>query len=387
VLKALGRVYVSLACGLLAVAVALSIVDALTGSPPVASPSAGLAGIPYYERQSWTARFIADQEGVGTGKVHYEPFTVWRRPPYASETVNVGPDRLRVVPGSDCSPGAKKVWFFGGSTMWGTSSPDGGTIPALFLSGMRERSTTATCVRNFGEGAWGSTQEVIELVRALQRGEVPDVAVFYDGANDLDLAFDNGDPYGHAELPRITALFEREGRGRGARRAPERSLRELLRWFAPGLAGRLDAARPLRARNGRRRQGDPELVLEAIRVLRVNREIVRGIATRFGFAAHFFWQPCLLAGRKPLAPGEQAILAREKRRVPAFLEMVEQANVLVADGGKPDETDLSRVFEGTTEQVYTDPVHVTPQGNEIVARAILAVLGDRVAGGPRAGGR
>lgn len=80
-LKALGRVYVSLACGLLAVAAALSIVDALTGSPPVASPSASLAGIPYYERQSWTARFIADQEGVGTGKVHYEPFTVWRRPP------------------------------------------------------------------------------------------------------------------------------------------------------------------------------------------------------------------------------------------------------------------------------------------------------------------
>ncbi|MFM7735965.1 MAG: SGNH/GDSL hydrolase family protein [Alphaproteobacteria bacterium] len=382
-LRVLGRVLVGSACGLLAAAILLVAVDAVVGRALTDSFSGNLAAIPYYARQPWTARFVADQDEIGSAKARYHPFIVWRRPPYASETVNVGPDGRRVVPGADCSSGTKKVWFFGGSTMWGTSSPDWGTIPAAFLAEMRKRTTMPLCVRNFGESAWSSTQEVIALVQALQAGEIPDLAVFYDGANDLNFAFENGHPYGHAELPKITAIFDREGRGRGARSVPERRPRDLLRWFAPNLAGRLDKAwPPWPAGGGGRRPAPDALARDTVRVLGVNREIVRALSQRFGFDVHFFWQPYLVAGLKPLAPGERKLMSPSNPRRRELGDMVARANAIVAAGLQPDETDLSRVFEATTEQVFTDPVHVTPEGNEIVARAMVGVLGDRVAAGP-----
>jgi len=364
---------------LLAVAVLLPIVDALVGPPPGASYSGALASIPYYVRQPWTARFVADQDEIGKSKVRYEPFVVWRRPSFSSTTVNVGPDRQRVVPGSDCATGAKKVWFFGGSTMWGTSSPDVATIPALFVAEMRARTGMPLCVRNFGESAWVSTQEVIALVRALERGEVPDLAVFYDGANDLHLTFLEGEPYGHFQLEAVRERFDRAERERAAEPKNRRSARELLRWFAPSLAAQLDLAWPVASPpSGQVARTPAELAAEAVRVLQVKREVVRAIASRFGFEAHFFWQPYLLAGRKPLAPGEERIMTIEGRDRPAFLSTVEHANALVENGSRPDETNLSRVFEGTSEQVYTDAVHVTPQGNEMVVRAMVEVLDGRL---------
>ena len=139
-LSSLGRILVGLACAFAIAIAALVGVDALIGPMPTASYSGDLARIPYYAGQPWTGRFVADQDRIGSARVRYHPFTVWRRPPYASETVNVGEDGHRAVPGADCSPGAKKVWFFGGSTMWGTSSPDWGTIPAAFVTEMRNRS-------------------------------------------------------------------------------------------------------------------------------------------------------------------------------------------------------------------------------------------------------
>ncbi len=373
---------IALACGLLAAALLLPIADVIVGYVPGTSYSGRLASIPYYARQAWTGRFVADQDAIGSARVRYEPFTVWRRPPYASETVNVGPDRQRVVPGSDCTPGARKIWFFGGSSMWGTSSPDWATIPALFRAEMHERTTAPLCVRNFGESAWSSTQEVIALVKALQRGELPDVAVFYDGANDLNFAFENGDPYGHAQFAIVRRQFDRSRRSRGGGRGVERSPSELLRWFAPNLAARVDQAWPVAPEQAAGHRLDPgELAAEAVRVLRLNREVVRALASRFGFEVHFFWQPYLVAGRKPLAPGEEQMMASARRYRPGFLSMVEFANALVASGQAPDETDLSRVFEGTTEQVYTDPVHVTPRGNELVVRAMVRAIGEKIASG------
>lgn len=382
--SSLGRVFVGLACAFAIAIAALVAVDALVGPMPTASYSGDLARIPYHAGQSWTGRFVADQDQVGSARVRYHPFTVWRRPPHASETVNVGEDGHRVVPGADCSPDAKKVWFFGGSTMWGTSSPDWGTIPAIFVAEMRNRSPVPICARNFGESAWTSTQELIALVEALQGGETPDLAVFYDGANDLYFTFENGDPYGHADLARVAGNFDREERGRGARRPRERRARDLLRAVAPNVADRLDQVWPQFAEGVARRESRPaKLASEAVRVLRVNREVVRALARRFGFEAAFFWQPYLLAGRKPLAPGEAAMLANPHPRRRAFIETVERANRLVEEGLQPDETDLSRVFGKVPEQLFTDPVHVTPRGNEIVAQAMAAVIGDRVLAAPR----
>ena len=70
--------------------------------------------------------------------------------------------------------------------MWGTSQRDDKTIPAeasrrlQALAGPSRRIE----VTNFGENGYVLTQEVIELMLQLRKGNVPDIVVFFDGIND-----------------------------------------------------------------------------------------------------------------------------------------------------------------------------------------------------------
>ena len=131
ILLAFSRLYAYVACVGLSTAFLLVMLDALVGRR-TESFSGELRSVPYYADKHWTDQFIRDQDQIGSSRARYAPFTVWSRPPYQSETVNVNFEGLRVVPNTDCGEASLKVWFFGGSTMWGTSSPDWGTIPAQF---------------------------------------------------------------------------------------------------------------------------------------------------------------------------------------------------------------------------------------------------------------
>jgi hypothetical protein len=67
-------------------------------------------------------------------------------------------------------------------------APDWGTIPAYLQEELEERFNGAVCVVNYGEDGFASTQEVILLLIELQRGNVPDAVIFYDGVNDVTAA-------------------------------------------------------------------------------------------------------------------------------------------------------------------------------------------------------
>ena len=208
------RWYLFVASAVLGTGLLLALLDPLVGA--FTEPfSQDLKAIPYYADKEWTDQFILDQNQIGSARTRYAPFTVWRRPPYQSQTVNVNASSERVVPGTSESVNAMQIWFFGGSTMWGTSSPDWGTIPAQFQRLASEDLERPLAVRNLGESAWVSTQGVIALIQELQHGRVPDCVVFYEGANDLTWAFGNSQPYRHAEFQRVASKFNRSGRGRG----------------------------------------------------------------------------------------------------------------------------------------------------------------------------
>jgi lysophospholipase L1-like esterase len=83
---------------------------------------------------------------------------------------------------------ATKLFFFGGSTMWGTGARDDFTIPSL-ISKSLYGSKVNTKIVNYGESSYVSTQEMIFLINQLQQGNIPDVVVFYDGYNDTRLTY------------------------------------------------------------------------------------------------------------------------------------------------------------------------------------------------------
>lgn len=117
----------------------------------------------------------------GQLQTRFAPFVHFTLAPHDGPLIEIDAEGRRRVPGTATSTRAPTVWMFGGSTMWGMGARDEGTIPAHLtrLLGHEVR------VVNFGQVGYLSTQEVLTLLLELQAGRRPDVAVFYDGVNEV----------------------------------------------------------------------------------------------------------------------------------------------------------------------------------------------------------
>ncbi len=114
--------------------------------------------------------------GLAESRGSYVPFTGWRREPYENRAVIVEPRwRTRLSLGH---AEQRSVWFLGGSTMWGIGATNETTIPSFFSTMTGER------VWNFGEIAYTSFQELIQLQMMLANGYTPKAVIFYDGVNE-----------------------------------------------------------------------------------------------------------------------------------------------------------------------------------------------------------
>ena len=75
--------------------------------------------------------------------------------------------------------------------MWGEGARDGYTI-ASWLQRFLDQTPYHTQITNFGQEGYVSTQEMIVLFEQLQKGNIPDIVIFYDGFNDAGSAMCNG---------------------------------------------------------------------------------------------------------------------------------------------------------------------------------------------------
>jgi hypothetical protein len=114
-----------------------------------------------------------------SARTDFKSFIGWRRKPFHGETINVDGayEQRRTV--NNGAPDAKKAYFFGGSTMWGTGANDEGTIPSQFAA------ITGMWAENFGEAGYTAHQSLMLLIQLLQNGRRPDLVVFYDGVNEV----------------------------------------------------------------------------------------------------------------------------------------------------------------------------------------------------------
>ena len=328
--------------------------------------------IPYYRDAAWGDTYWRELNRAL--RKTYHPYVVWRSPPFSGETLNVSQAGQRVTPGTECEEGAVEVYVFGGSAIWGWGAPDWGTIPAYLQRELASESQAAICVTNFGENAFVSTQNLIQLILELEAGHVPDLVVFYDGVNEVFAAHQNGTPILHQNLAEISDLFSPRRyildavKGLGTVQFLERS----LAWISPPGGGDAGPA------------ADPGALAEGVTAAYMEvYGIVEGLAARHGFDFAFFWQPHILVGGKPLTPEEEAMVTG----LDWVLNLDEGLRALFTEtyrsvGERAEEElgliDLSGVFDGTDSTLWIDTWgHVTPEGNEIVARAIFRQLTDR----------
>jgi len=142
----------------------------------------------------WMFEYYAEFRIVEKSSV-WTPYAYARSIPFEGKYINVNKDGLRVtwnesvVDHADDQPPVR-VFIFGGSTMWGWGARDDYTI-ASYLSKILHGQGYQVEVTNYGQMGYVNTQEIITLLRYLQRGEVPDIVLFYDGLNDVASANHN----------------------------------------------------------------------------------------------------------------------------------------------------------------------------------------------------
>ncbi len=97
-----------------------------------------------------------------------------------TKSVNINSDRNRIHKILERNTINKQsVYFFGGSTTWGMGAWDNETIPALFGSIANLPSY------NMGQSGWVSRQNLARFINVLSQGTKIDIAIFYDGHNDV----------------------------------------------------------------------------------------------------------------------------------------------------------------------------------------------------------
>jgi lysophospholipase L1-like esterase len=136
------------------------------------------------------------------GRAVYDPYTLFLQEggirPTANNSHSQDKEKNRVL------------WLFGGSTMRGATSSDNKTIPS-FLAGLLNsgQQNLHYTVVNLGVDSFNSLLETKYLQKMLiESSELPDVIIFYDGANDSSYFCQHRNPYAHHGYRRARSLFE-----------------------------------------------------------------------------------------------------------------------------------------------------------------------------------
>ncbi len=139
---------------------------------------ANLYVLPNYDNNREFMKVYFKEDGQFNSS--YEPYIAWTSQPFQGKTITIDNNGDRLHENVLVDKSNKSVYFFGGSTMWGLGASDNSTIPALFnsISGMPSY--------NKGERGFNSRQSLARLVNILARGEEIDIAIFYDGVNDVN---------------------------------------------------------------------------------------------------------------------------------------------------------------------------------------------------------
>jgi lysophospholipase L1-like esterase len=135
------------------------------------------ARLPNYANVTWATQHYRELRQL---KSDYKSFIGWRRKPFQGETINIGGRYAQRRTINDGTNKSNKVYFFGGSAIWGSGVRDDGTIPSQLAA------TTGFWSENFGESDYTAHQDLMLLIQLLQDGHRPDIVVFYDGVNDVE---------------------------------------------------------------------------------------------------------------------------------------------------------------------------------------------------------
>jgi len=326
--------------------------------------------IPGYKNYTWTK--ILYKEMRSSGKVKTEPYLMYRLTGYNGVTINVSEEGIRKTYYSRCdSNNSVKIFIFGGSTTYGHGVPDWYTIPSLLAKKLNENNEKQYCVINYGQLGYVSFQEVILLINEIKKGNIPDYVIFYDGVNEVFMAYRSGT----AEYPEyfdkyrlmldsglLGALYVSFYNSKSAR-----ILDYILKKISSNKIGVYYSWELLDQHYTN--ESFNKLSFDIINSYITNVNIVRDLAIRYNFTPIFIWQPSLLNGHKNMTIYEKDIYNRWESNI-KLLTLACESKIKSYKGIYY----IGDIFENVSETVYWDQAHLNPTGNIIVANQIYKIF-------------
>ena len=314
------------------------------------------AALPNYRDIDWAETHFREFLELETA---HHSYVGWRRLPYQGETINIDEKGTRRTYASpDVSP-AKTIAFFGASTMWGSGSDDGRTIPSAFAGRHPEYRAF-----NFGETAHTAHQSLNALVQVLAEGVRPDVVVFYGGSSELNKCRPGIGAFSTTDEQEIRELLDRRRHGLD----PAEALRSIFQPVSMLVerAGLSIKARLFGAAKARDCSEDPAKAESIARVLFWDwvaaKHLVEGYGGRFVAAL----QPVAFFSRTRTDHIRiDAELREEYETLYALYDELRADFPSLQDNF----LDLRRTFDHDA-YIYIDHDHAGPNGNAMVAAAI-----------------
>lgn len=326
--------------------------------------------LPAMAKYPWRHEYFQElQRATST----YWPYLLWIPLPARGEYINI--DALgerRSYQSSDAEgPGVPDVDFYGGSTTYGEGQRDEHTIPSE-VARLAAADGLPIRVHNRGVRGWVNWQEMLlfEQISA-DPSTRPDLAVFYDGANEFD-----AQSHSIQGVPAHTVLDEIAGKMAGdnallaasspgvpeistwghvqllARDYREHSaLARIGGWLHDTATGSPAGADPAEVSAPAQEPAPTEINVTSPDVQPIyqrGQALIEDIAERTDVDVTFFWQPLQDAGW------------------PEY-----------AEGLEPPTIDLSRVFVGH-DDIFIDGTHHNEDGSLIAAEAIWEHLEPKV---------
>jgi lysophospholipase L1-like esterase len=312
-----------------------------------------------YKNAPWINDY--DKEMFASYNSSWRSYVYWRRKPYQGKYININKQGIRYTSPSKVSEAnaaiTQKIFMFGGSTMWGEGVRDQYTLPSLVVKDLAAHNVRAE-ITNFGEVAYVNTQELIELVLQLERGHIPDIAVFYDGWNDVYSALQNG----VAGLPQYEWTRDLEYN-------LSKHYCTLRRLFWQKSVDQFYLGKILNSLSNKLHPPKTHkkiagLENEIMRVYLSNLKIITALGKAYGFIPVFYWQPVIYT--------KKHLTAYEKKYSPEELgtlydktyTQLRQHKAKLVDYHFYDITDL---FAEDRNPVYIDYCHVNEDANQIIA--------------------
>jgi len=337
-----------------------------------------------YTDPSWAARYYKEIEEIERNKtLRWRSYVYWRRTPRRGEYININSDGLRkTVTGMEHeeTSSTMKVFMFGGSTMWGLGSGDDSTIPSIFAKEANNKGVSCEVV-NFGQYAYVSTQGVIELMLQLQKGNIPDAVIFYDGVNDTFSAFQFGVaglPHGETYREKEFGLLDLEGRELKIS-AVQTAVRQLstvrfLNGVLKSLGLRSGDIQSIPLTYEKLISDKGALARAAVETYFNNVKLVQALSKAYGFKCLFYWQPVIYL-KQHLTKYERESLDLDFN-YPGMKEFYLDTYALLQQraAGLKDGTafhNVSSIFSDVHEPIYVDFNHMGEKGNSLIAKRMV----------------